>query len=339
MHQEAALSLSQPPHGWRAGTSCDGSGSVVVGLVNNMPDGALLITERQYRRLLSNLPGKVTVRLRLFTLPGIGRAPEVELYVARHYDPLEALWTSTLDGLIVSGTEPRAPVLTQEPCWPSLTRLVDWAEAHTVSSIWSCLAAHAAVRHFDAIERRALPQKLSGVFACAPLGNHPLLEDLPPQWRVPHSRCNEIAEDQLIAHGYRILTRSPAAGPDIFAKQGRALHVFLQGHPEYDWGILSREYRRDVKRFLTGEQHGYPDMPQNYFDADASTALLAFRQQALAQRHAELLAEFPNAALPDSAVAPWTEVAARFFANWLAYIARRKSSAPAAASAHAAADF
>jgi homoserine O-succinyltransferase len=316
----------------------DGGGHVVIGLVNNMSDRGLDATERQFRRLLSGVPGNPAVHLRMFTFPEIPRSHEAQLHIARRYDPIDALWTSDLDGLIISGSEPRTAAVAQEPCWPTLTKLADWAEAHTISTVWSCLAAHSAVYHFDGIARRALPDKLSGVFGCARLGHHPLLDGLPSHWRVPHSRCNEIAEDRLVTRGYGILARSPLAGADTFIKQGRALHVFLQGHAEYDWETLAREYRRDVRRFLAGERQGYPEMPQNYFTASVADALQAFRRRALAHRHVALLAEFPATAIAERPWAPWTDVAARFYANWLSYIAKQKHAAlmPTLASARPA---
>ena len=47
-------------------------------------------------------------------------------------------------------------VLIDEPYWASLTQLIDWAEHNTHSSVWSCLAAHAAVLRIDGIRRRRL---------------------------------------------------------------------------------------------------------------------------------------------------------------------------------------
>ncbi|HJU18773.1 MAG TPA: homoserine O-succinyltransferase [Stellaceae bacterium] len=308
---------------------------VVIGLVNNMSDRGLYATERQFRRLLSGVSGSPSVHLRMFTFSEIARARDAQLHIAAHYDPIDALWTSDLDGLIVSGAEPQAAALAQEPYWPTLTKLVDWAEARTVSTVWSCLAAHAAVYHLSGIARRALPDKLSGLFECAGLGPHPLLEGLPSQWRVPHSRCNELAEDQLVLRGYHVLTRSHLAGADTFVRHGKALHVFLQGHAEYDWGTLSREYRRDVRRFLAGERPCYPEMPQNYFAANIADDLRAFRRRALKHRHVALLTEFPTAAIVERSYAPWADVAARFYANWLSYIARRKQASPMATLASA----
>ena len=102
------------------------------------------------------------VPLRHFSLPELPRAEAAQSHINQNYEDLSELWASRLDGLIVTGTEPRAAALTDEPYWRTLTKLIDWAEDHTISTVWSCLAAHAAVLHLDGIERRRLPRKLSG---------------------------------------------------------------------------------------------------------------------------------------------------------------------------------
>ena len=299
---------------------------ITVGLVNNMSGRGQKATVRQFRQLLTRSGGNPPVRLRIFVLPEMLRLFDGQSSIAEHFEPIEELWTSDLDGLIVSGTEPRAATLEEEPCWPTLTRLVEWAECRTVSTIWSCLAAHLAVRYLDGIARRTLPRKLFGLFECTRHDPHPLLDGLPSQWLVPHSRYNEIPEERLIAHDYAILTRSRYAGADTFIKQNGTLHVFLQGHPEYDLGALSREYRRDIRRYLSGEDDRFPEIPQSYFPAAIADELRAFRQRALTQRRAELLAEFPTAATGETAQTPWAGVAARFYENWLSWIAARKYS-------------
>src|SRR5579864_2571933 len=124
---------------------------IVVALVNNMPDAALRTTERQFRELLTAASQGRDVRLVLFALPDIARSAAASAHIAAHYRDISELWGSRVDGLIVTGTEPRVPVLDDEPYWPALTRLVGWAENHTGSTIWSCLAAHAAVLHTDGI--------------------------------------------------------------------------------------------------------------------------------------------------------------------------------------------
>ena len=169
------------------------------------------------------------VTLRHFSLPELPRAAAAQAYISQSYEDLSELWSSRLDGLIVTGTEPRASTLTDEPYWPTLTKLVEWAEGHTYSTVWSCLAAHAAVLHIDGIERRRLRKKLSGVFDCAKAAEHRIVAGAPSSWSVPHSRYNDLASDELIAHGYRVLSSSVEAGADLFIKTGDSLERFCPG--------------------------------------------------------------------------------------------------------------
>jgi len=309
---------------------------IVVGLVNNMPDAALRTTEWQVRDLLARAAGKAAVSLRVFSLPEVPRSEAGQQHVGRFHEPIAALWKSGVAGLIVTGTEPKAPCLENEPYWPALARLVDWAEDHTVSTIWSCLASHAAAWRLDGIAREKLDAKMFGVFACERVADHKLV-DGPARRLVPHSRHNGMPEEALVRAGYRILSRSAEAGVDVFIKQRNSLFVFLQGHPEYDATALFGEYRRDVRRFLAGEAERYPELPRGYFTEAATRALLAFRERALARRDAALLEEFPAEAVGRELTAPWADAAARFYANWLDYLHHaRGRGAEAAGAAQAA---
>jgi homoserine O-succinyltransferase/O-acetyltransferase len=300
-----------------------GDGPLVIGFVNNMPDAALETTERQFQELLASAAGDHPIRIRLFALPELPRSDDLRAYVARHYEAPGELWSSRLDGLIVTGTEPRAPRLQDEPYWPTLTRLIDWAEDHTISTVWSCLAAHAAVLHTDAITRRPFATKLSGVFECERAASHPLVAGAPSRWSVPHSRYNDLPIESLVAAGYRIVASSPEVGADLFVKEGKSLSIYLQGHPEYDADALFREYRRDVRRFLAGEREHYPEMPFGYFDDEARAAFAAFRDRATANRSPDLLHDIPTVAAERLAFT-WREPAVRLYANWLSCLARRK---------------
>ncbi len=297
---------------------------MVIGLVNNMPDGALKTTERQFRELLSSAAGDRRLRLRLFSLPEAVRGEASRAYITENYEKFSNLWTSRLDGLIVTGTEPRTAVLADEPYWHSLTKLVDWAEENTTSTVWSCLAAHAAVYHLDGIGRQKFPEKLSGVFDCARTADHRLFADAPDAWRIPHSRSNDLPVQALAAAGYEILSTSPVAGADLFIKQRKSLFVLLQGHPEYDPDSLLREYHRDVGRYLRREREAYPQMPHGYFDAGAAAALAAFRERALVERHIDLLADFPIVDVHGQSACAWRPQALRLYANWLSLLAQSR---------------
>src|SRR5262245_17034170 len=295
------------------------STSVDIGLVNNMPDAALNATERQFKGLLGMAAGEVVVSLTLYTLPEVRRTDFGRLEVSR-YAHIDELWESRHDALIVTGTEPQAADLKDEPYWHSLTRVLDWAESHTYSTILSCLAAHAGVLHIDGIARRPLADKRVGVFECVRVSDHPLTAGLPPDVRTPHSRWNEIPEEALHACGYRVLTRSENAGVDAFMKQRSSLFVFLQGHPEYDATSLLLEYRRDIGRFLKGERDSYPSMPAGYFDEEVVDALVALQERALADRREELLADFPTVMATDHVTNTWRSSAQGFYRNWLQHI-------------------
>jgi homoserine O-succinyltransferase/O-acetyltransferase len=299
---------------------------IVIGLVNNMPDAALRTTEQQVRNLLARAAGELPVSLRVFSLPELPRSEAGRAHVGQFHEPVEALWTSQINALIVTGTEPKAVTLEDEPYWPTLMRLADWAEEHTISTIWSCLAAHAAAHYLDGVERQPLAGKLCGVFDCEKATDHPLVDGGPPRWCVPHSRYNELPEAALVRAGYRILTRSPQVGADMFIKEGKSLFLFLQGHPEYDTTALFGEYRRDIRRFLAGDSDCYPKLPHGYFNRATEAAMLAFRERVLRQRDIALLPSFPAAEAGRQLTDPWRSVATRLYANWLTYLVERRDA-------------
>jgi homoserine O-succinyltransferase len=311
-----------PPAQSQLGKARDGP--IVIGLVNNMPDAALQTTERQFRQLLLAASQNPAVCLRLFSLPELPRGDAGRLHISEHYEGINELWASHLDGLIVTGTEPRATALQDEPYWATLTKLVDWAEDRAIPTVWSCLAAHAAVLHIDGIVRLAFCAKLSGVFDCVKAIDHTIVAGVPSRWRVPHSRYNDLPEEALISSGYCVLSRLPGTGADMFVKQRKSLSLFVQGHLEYDPVALLREYRRDIKRFLANERDNFPEMPRGYFDENAAVALTAFRQQALGKQDLDLLPSFPAIAEGSLSYA-WLAPAVRIYANWLSYLVEQRS--------------
>jgi homoserine O-succinyltransferase len=134
---------------------------------------------------------------------------------------------------------------------------------------------------------------------------------------VPHSHYNDVSEADLIQAGYRILSRSPVAGVDIFSRPGTPQFLFLQGHPEYDHESLSLEFRRDLRAFVEGERDSLPDVPANLYSPDIEAALRALRDAAIAAPSSELLSRWPARDGLSGAPAPWRDAAVRLCANWL----------------------
>jgi homoserine O-succinyltransferase len=289
--------------------------SIELALVNNMPDAALEATERQFAELLAAASGDMLIRVKLFTLPDLPRSESARRYLRENYSSFDRLWESRPDGLIVTGTEPRAAALADEPYWSTLTRIVDWAQHATKSAIWSCLAAHAAILHLDGIYRRPLGEKRSGVFECTGIADHPITSTMPRRFRIPHSRCNDLDQRELIACGYAVLSSSARAGVDSFAKRMGSTFVFFQGHPEYDACTLLREYRRDIRRFVRGERETYPSMPEGYFAREAARQLMAFRERVLVAKNDTVMNDFP--AVERSITNTWRAAATSIYRNWL----------------------
>ncbi len=302
-----------------AGAEC-----VRIAFLNNMPDSALEDTEIQFFELLDAAAGDIPVRLKLHSLSGVPRGERGEQHLNAFYFSTDDLLNSQVDAVIMTGTEPRQPDLRREPYWPALTSVLDWAESNTVSTILSCLAAHAGVLHSDGIKRHPLSDKQFGVFEYKRVCDHALTSGTSALVRFPHSRWNEVQEDALTSCGYTILTKSEQAGVDSFVKKKKkSLFVHFQGHPEYVGGTLLKEYRRDIKRFLRGERETYPSMPDGYFDAVASSALENFRQSVVHSRNENLMADFPEL-VPDALNNTWRSSAISIYQNWLKYVLSRK---------------
>src|SRR5271170_7314977 len=152
---------------------------LTIGLVNNMPDAALKATERQFMRLLRHAAGDIRIDFHCFSLPSVNRSQAARGRVETQYTDITEMDRLDIDGLIVTGAEPHAANIDDEAYWRDLTDIIDWAKTNTRSTIWSCLAAHAAVKHLDGIERHRREAKCSGVYDCTKVANDWLTEGVP----------------------------------------------------------------------------------------------------------------------------------------------------------------
>lgn len=296
---------------------------IEIGVVNNMPDATLAATERQFKALIDHAAAGRRVRVRFFALPGIVRGESAARHIKETYSDLDELTREKLDGLIITGCEPKAASLTDEPYWPHLTRLIDWAADHTRSTIFSCLAAHAAVLHLDGIRRTPVGKKYSGIFECAVVMDDPLTRGLGSTLAIPHSRLNDLDAGQLSARGYHPLSVSPKIGIDIFVKRYASLFVFLQGHPEYDAESLLREYRRDVTRYLRGERPDFPAFPENYFDTALEGRLSSFAERVTGGRSRQPHRELTSLLDGVTPEKTWRAAATGLYRNWMDGFATR----------------
>jgi homoserine O-succinyltransferase len=299
-----------------------------IGLINNMPDSALQSTEAQFFGLLRGAAGSQAVTVRLSTFPELTRSAEGQAHVATYW-PLGELLAEPLDALIITGTEPRQPLLSDEPYWHRFGEVIEFARRHTHASIWSCLAAHAAVETLDGLRRERQALKRCGVYPHQTHPGHPLLAEVKAPLSTPHSRWNELSAQGLRAHGYTLLSWSDTTGADAFLKQHGSLFLFFQGHPEYEGTTLLKEYRRDVGRYLNAQQENYPTLPVGYLSPAATTLLEDFRTTALGDRDPALLERFPFAEVAAALANTWQDSAIAIYRNWLKYISATRSAAAA----------
>jgi homoserine O-succinyltransferase len=324
---ERSARAHQPRHP-ALGRRADRTGRcVTIGLLNNMAGSAFKATERQFVSLLNSASEGIPIHVSFYAMPGLSLSESGGEQFASHYESVESLMNMQLDGLIVTGREPKMSSLRDEPYWAGFTQVLEWARQNTYSTVWSCLAAHAAILHMDGIDRRKSNEKNFGVFECVRASEHPLTQGLPLRFHVPHSRWNGVEQQDLLDCGYSVLSHIAGDGVDTFIKQDKSLFVFFQGHLEYETDTLMREYRRDVGRFIRGEAASYPPLPRGYFNQQSESALTELSQKAAAARNMEV-ASSVAAVIDETKVCNiWHQSAASIYRNWLEYICARKCGA------------
>ena len=310
------------------GTLASGQYELHVGLVNNMPDAALQQTEQQFSDLFASASWPRPLRLTLYALRSVPRSAPAHRHLAMRYQPIESLFDAAPDVLVVTGAEPKEKSLRSEPYWDEFARLVDWICAVGVPAMFSCLAAHAAVLHLSQIDREPLERKCIGLF------DEEIRSDALPtggagrRMSLPHSRWNRLPTQALVDRGYRILSRSEAAGVGLFRGPFAKPLLLCQGHPEYEPSTLLREFKRDVRRFLRGERDTYPDLPAHYFDQPAVEQLAAYRARVISAPDAGLIAQFPADLSAGLAWGSWRIPASCLLRSWLDEVTERQPARP-----------
>jgi homoserine O-succinyltransferase/O-acetyltransferase len=299
-----------------------------IGLLNLMPDTALTATERQFMHLVGSTNLPIHFYLYPFTIPEQDRGGRAQAHIDDHYFNFSALKEEGLDALIVTGANIVEPELEQVLIWKPLIKIADWANAHVASSIYSCLSAHAMLKHQYRIPRQLLSQKQWGVYrhnVCHP--EHPLLSNLPAEFDTPHSRWNTITKLQLEQAGLPVLAESEDAGVHIAVSPDQFQNIYFQGHPEYDADSLLKEYRREILRYLNGDRAFEPPHPENYLPADAADIANRYLRQSKATlKKLGDLPDFPDRELAQFTENTWSNVGELFFENWLRLVDQLSNS-------------
>ena len=106
---------------------------VSLALVNNMPDPALEDTELQFFDLLDIASGDVPVVIKLYSLTGVPRTDRGQRHLNSFYYNCDELWHTALDGVIITGTEPRQPDLPRRALLGARSRICSTGPPRTQS--------------------------------------------------------------------------------------------------------------------------------------------------------------------------------------------------------------
>ena len=293
-----------------------------VGLLNMMPDAALLVTEKQYMRLIGACNRIAQIYVYPFSVPGLARSPEALAHIEAFYADFDDLVAVGLDALIISGANVTNPALDLEPFWEPLGEVVSWAAANVTSILCSCLATHALVKHLYGIDREALRHKLWGVYRHGVCDrSHPLTQDVNTRFDAPHSRWNDIPRQSFDDAGLRVLATSDDAGVHLATSPDGFRIVYFQGHPEYDRNSLLKEYKREVGRFLAGALEAPPPYPEHYLSHEADDLAQTYLRDALAARaHDQADPAFPEEAFDAHLENTWGDTGRALFNNWLGLV-------------------
>ena len=125
--------------------------------------------------------------------------------------------------------------------------------------------------------------------------------------------------------GYRVLAQSAEGGWTVaIAERGSCEFLLLQGHPEYGRDTLIREYRRDVRRYLAGNQGSYPRIPVGLLDGEGAEALGELERELTGKvRDPALLQGPPFEIAAQHVNATWDNASRALIGNWLQSVRQR----------------
>lgn len=290
-----------------------------IGLLNMMPDAALAATERQFFRLVGESNSIAQFYMHPFTLSELPRGEKGKAHVEQFYESFEQIKEQGLDALIITGANVTGPELSEEPFWEPLIEVINWAYENVTSTLCSCLATHAVLEFRYQQKRRPLGFKRWGVYSHHVTNrNHPLVTGVNTRFDVPHSRYNQINQEQFEKAGLHILAESKEADVHLAVSEDQFRLVFFQGHPEYDIISLLKEYKREVKRFYSNEHDDYPPFPENYFTLQSQASLNEYKAQVIeAKQNKSELPEFPEELISSKLDNTWHDTAEAILNNWI----------------------
>ena len=221
-------------------------------------------TELHLLRMLANTPLQVDITfLNMKSHISLNTSPN---HLDRFYTTFDEIRHKNYDGLVITGAPVGDMTFEEVDYWEEMCEIMDWAETHVTSTLHICWGAQAGFYHYYGINKRALPQKLFGVYPHNVSNRKtPLVRGFDDVFLAPHSRHTETPAEAIHAcPQVTVLAEGEDAGVFLaIAEEGKK--IFVNGHPEYDRYTLHNEYYRDLNK-------GLPiHVPYNYYPNDDPT--------------------------------------------------------------------
>jgi homoserine O-succinyltransferase len=172
-------------------------------------------------------------------------------HIARYYVTFaEAMRSTTLDGLIVTGAPVEEMRYEDVHYWQELTGILAAARSRIPSTVGICWGGLALAK-FVGIEKAVFPEKVFGVFPTRNLKrNHPITGGLDDVFWCPQSRHagipDKVLEQEQAAGRLNLLAHADGVGYTIFETPDHRFIMHL-GHHEYNSTRLVFEAERDRK--------------------------------------------------------------------------------------------
>jgi len=294
-----------------------------IGLLNMMPDAALAATERQFFRLIGESNPIAQFYVHPFSLDELPRGDRAQAHIEQYYETFDEIKQQGLDALIITGANVVGPELSNQAFWQPLIEVADWAHENVTSTLCSCLATHAVLEFRYGQKRVPRAVKKWGVFAHRVTdASHPLITDINSRFDVPHSRWNDISQQQFSAAGLKVL----ALGDEddcvhLATSEDGFRTIFFQGHPEYDTISLLKEYKREVLLYIDAQREDYPPFPENYFSLQSEAILREYKSRVLkALKNGTDVTEFPEDLIAPALDNTWHDTAGEVVGNWVGLV-------------------
>lgn len=251
-------------------------------VLNLMP--TKIVTETQLARLLGNTP--LQIHMEFLTVSRVSKHTAAE-HMQYFYKTFGEVKDSFFDGLIITGAPVEKMPFEEVDYWQELCDIMAWSRTHVYSTLHICWGAQAGLYYHYGVDKKPLPEKMSGVFPHRVVRKNPILfRGFDDTFMVPHSRHTTVSREDILATGkLKILAESEEAGVYAVSNDG-GRQIFIMGHSEYDTDTLKNEYFRDKAAGLN------PKIPVNYF---------------------------PNDDDSKEPVSTWRSCAHLMFSNWLNY--------------------